>query len=256
MSSTMPSAKYSCSGSPLMFWNGRTASEGLSGQREGRTLGGVEANAENANGLRDVLQLRRAEVVDFKRQLAGGVLAHPRRDADAAGLGQRLKACGDDHAVAEQIVALRHHVALVHADAQVQPVASAAQCVLDRDGAAQRLHGAGEGGQEPVAGGLEHAASVRGRQRLNDIGPQRAHARQRARLVRADHGGIANHVGRQDAGQAASRLAHAHSPIRRTPLGGAYDHGAIQPNRRSPRCAGSKRANGKNPSSCRPASTS
>ncbi len=25
MSSTIPSAKYSCSGSPLMFWNGRTA---------------------------------------------------------------------------------------------------------------------------------------------------------------------------------------------------------------------------------------
>src|SRR5215471_10593321 len=32
MSSTMPSAKYSCSGSPLMFWKGRTAIEGLSGR--------------------------------------------------------------------------------------------------------------------------------------------------------------------------------------------------------------------------------
>ena len=31
ISSTMPSAKYSCSGSPLMFWNGNTAIEGLSG---------------------------------------------------------------------------------------------------------------------------------------------------------------------------------------------------------------------------------
>src|SRR5215831_4293003 len=31
MSSTMPSAKYSCSGSPLRFWNGRTAMDGLSG---------------------------------------------------------------------------------------------------------------------------------------------------------------------------------------------------------------------------------
>ena len=29
--STMPSAKYSCSGSPLMFWNGSTAIDGLSG---------------------------------------------------------------------------------------------------------------------------------------------------------------------------------------------------------------------------------
>ena len=31
MSSTMPSTKYSCSASPLMFWNGKTAIEGLSG---------------------------------------------------------------------------------------------------------------------------------------------------------------------------------------------------------------------------------
>jgi hypothetical protein len=31
ISSTMPSAKYSCSGSPLMFWNGKTAIDGLSG---------------------------------------------------------------------------------------------------------------------------------------------------------------------------------------------------------------------------------
>jgi hypothetical protein len=30
ISSTMPSTKYSCSGSPLMFWNGNTAIEGLS----------------------------------------------------------------------------------------------------------------------------------------------------------------------------------------------------------------------------------
>lgn len=31
MSSTIPSTKYSCSGSPLMFWKGRTPIEGLSG---------------------------------------------------------------------------------------------------------------------------------------------------------------------------------------------------------------------------------
>jgi hypothetical protein len=32
ISSTMPSAKYSCSGSPLMFANGSTAIDGLSGR--------------------------------------------------------------------------------------------------------------------------------------------------------------------------------------------------------------------------------
>jgi hypothetical protein len=38
MSSTMPSAKYSCSGSPLIFSNGSTTSDGLSGNgRAGRS---------------------------------------------------------------------------------------------------------------------------------------------------------------------------------------------------------------------------
>jgi hypothetical protein len=32
ISSTMPSTKYSCSGSPDMFWNGSTAIDGLSGR--------------------------------------------------------------------------------------------------------------------------------------------------------------------------------------------------------------------------------
>ena len=32
-SSVMPSVKNSCSGSPLMFWNGSTAMDGFVGQR-------------------------------------------------------------------------------------------------------------------------------------------------------------------------------------------------------------------------------
>ena len=39
ISSTMPSAKYSCSGSPLILAKGRTAIDGLSGS--GNAIGGV-----------------------------------------------------------------------------------------------------------------------------------------------------------------------------------------------------------------------
>ena len=43
----MPSAKYSCSGSPLMFVNGRTAMEGLSGSGSAlETLGAPRAPTE------------------------------------------------------------------------------------------------------------------------------------------------------------------------------------------------------------------
>src|SRR6516162_7159449 len=50
ISSTMPSTKYSCSGSPLMFWNGNTAIDGLSGSGgsvPGRGTTGPGAVAES-----------------------------------------------------------------------------------------------------------------------------------------------------------------------------------------------------------------
>src|SRR6185295_18821319 len=43
MSSTMPSLKYSCSGSSLIFWNGSTAIEGLSGSGKAGREGGPAA---------------------------------------------------------------------------------------------------------------------------------------------------------------------------------------------------------------------
>ena len=76
MSSTIPSAKYSCSGSPLMFWNGRTAIDGLSGSGSGGRSGRAEADAEHPDLCRNVLQRGLAEVVDLQRHLAGGVLPH------------------------------------------------------------------------------------------------------------------------------------------------------------------------------------
>jgi hypothetical protein len=53
MSSTTPSAKYSCSGSPLMFVKGRTAMEGLSGYqwRSGRKVPSGARIAEIARAL-------------------------------------------------------------------------------------------------------------------------------------------------------------------------------------------------------------
>ena len=46
ISSTIPSAKYSCSGSPLMFSNGSTAMDGLSGS--GGTALSLSLSALNA----------------------------------------------------------------------------------------------------------------------------------------------------------------------------------------------------------------
>jgi hypothetical protein len=66
ISSTMPSAKYSCSGSPLTFWNGSTAIEGLSGSaKAGRELGFAGARPPQ-----DVLQMVEPEVEARPRRLA------------------------------------------------------------------------------------------------------------------------------------------------------------------------------------------
>jgi hypothetical protein len=60
-----------------------------------------------------------AEVAEGEVELADGVFLHPRRDADAARLGQRFEACRDIDAVAEDVAILGDYVALVYADAEL-----------------------------------------------------------------------------------------------------------------------------------------
>ena len=141
-------------------------------QRQCRTLRRAEPNPEHLNLGCDVLKFRCAEIRHLQRDLAGGILADAPGNADAARLGKRFQARRDDHAITEQIVALRHHLALVHADAQPQAVRLGAQPLLNGDRAAQCLNGAGEGGEEAVACGLEQPASVLSRERLYQIGAQ------------------------------------------------------------------------------------
>src|ERR1700693_884668 len=101
MSSTMPSAKYSCSGTPLMF---------------------SHANPERAYLSRDVLQVLLADVLEAAIQPARGRLLHDTGDQDAARLGQRFQPRGHVHAVAVDILTGHYHVADVDADAQLNGV--------------------------------------------------------------------------------------------------------------------------------------
>ena len=129
MSSTIPSAKYSCSGSPLMFWNGRTAIDGMSGAPRsgaGAAIGLAPVRAcapssatVDADRPGDVLQLLLALVDKADIDPAFDVLLHARRHADAARLGEALEARRDVHAVAENIVVLDDDVADMDADAEV-----------------------------------------------------------------------------------------------------------------------------------------
>jgi hypothetical protein len=84
------------------------------------------------------------------------------------GFAERFQACRDVDAVAKDIVAVDDDVADVdphpehdlpfRSDARVAPDHAA----LDLDGAADRIHDAGEFHQHPIAGGLDDAAVVLG----------------------------------------------------------------------------------------------
>src|SRR5437016_9039539 len=91
MSSTMPSAKYSCSGSPLMFWNGSTAMEGLSGSARagpGRSIFGRHRcaalrHSPGPHGLGDIFQRLQTHVVEDDVDLAANLPLRVVGNADA-----------------------------------------------------------------------------------------------------------------------------------------------------------------------------
>src|SRR5438309_3554263 len=87
ISSTMPSTKYSCSGSPDMFWNGNTAIEGLSGKVSGGWTAGMPAGGRRSDFVSayrpsDVLEVLFAQIFEGQIEPAGRILLHPRRNAD------------------------------------------------------------------------------------------------------------------------------------------------------------------------------
>ena len=105
---------------------------------------------------RDVPKLLLAEVAEGEIELAGGVLLHPPRDADAARLGQGFKAGGDIDPIAEDVaVFLNDDVALMDADAPVDAALRRGARVLlghlglDVAGAAQRINSAAKLREEP-----------------------------------------------------------------------------------------------------------
>ena len=127
MSSTMPSAKYSCSGSPLMFWNGSTAIDGLSGSGSGARRRSVAAacalgeldDAIDAHRPRDVLDLLLAQIRRRRCRACRATCSRTTAaDADPAGLGQRFEPRGDVDAVAEDVAVLDDDVAEIDADAK------------------------------------------------------------------------------------------------------------------------------------------
>ena len=194
ISSTMSSAKYSCSGSPLMFWNGKTAIDGLSGSEGGRQIllarlprvqdpgvgtlsgnagegepgpkgrvgerSGIAIDLAGADWPRDILERLLAPVLEGEVEPTRGALLNGCRNADATRLGQAFEPGRDVDPVAENVAVLDDDVAHVDANAELdaplrwQGAIALGHGRLHLRRAAQRIDDAGELDKEAVAGGF------------------------------------------------------------------------------------------------------
>ena len=203
MSSVMPSVKYSCSGSPLMLTNGRTAIEGFSDVMK-CAAGVANGDAIDAHRPSDVLQILVPEVLAVENQLAGDVLANALRYAQAAGFGDPIQPCNHVDSVTEDVTVLDDDVALMYPDAkghrQVRRDAGIAwdHCPLYFDRALDGFDHAGELDQHPVAGRLDHAPVMLSDLRVDKLASVGPEGGKRPRLVDAHEATVAYHVGGQD----------------------------------------------------------
>ena len=179
-------------------------------------------NPVHPDRLGDVLDLLIAEIVERQRQLVANVIADDSRDTDRTGLGEGFQSGGDVDPIAEQVLAVDHDIADMHANAELHRLggrllrALHRDCRLHRDRALHGIDRAGEVGDDAVAGGVEDAAPVR-RDQLVDDGAARLQPGERADLVARHQPAVAGNVGGEDRGEFALYRMDRHAwllPIR------------------------------------------
>ena len=203
----MPSAKYSCSGSPLMFSNGRTAIDGWSGSagwpgsaaaapppgiarytRTGRSIF-LSARSPRCSKPHSSLPCTSSWAVPETQMQPGS--------ASSSQPG------GHVHAVAENTLVLENDVAEVHSHPkQHAPVGrdiavALVHRLLQRHRAFHGPDGARKRGQEPIAGSIHYRASEAPHHGKHDrlVRLQLSHRR---RFVLRHQARVARYVGRQD----------------------------------------------------------
>ena len=177
----------------------------LSDWRPGLAVG----HAVHAQRPGDVLDGLLAAIVEGDVELALDLLVDVRRDADAAGIGQFLKARRDVDAVAVDVVALDDHVAQVDADAERDaPIlgylgVALGHAALDGDRAIDRVDDARELDQRAVAHQLDDAPAVVRDLGVDEFGAVGLQHVERAGLVVAHQARIADDIRAQDSGKPA-----------------------------------------------------
>ena len=181
----------------------------LVSRRGGGGAGGDGMDVIDPHGMGDVLETALAQVLEIQAELAHRVLADAVGDADSPCDRQRLQPGGDVDTVADEVLALHDHFALVQADAEGHLLgrgavrAEGGQPLLDEDGRAQGEHDAGEFSQQPVAEFLEHPAAEHLHAGVDHVAACCVQPRQGAGLVLTEHAGESDDVGHENGGQSA-----------------------------------------------------
>ena len=217
ISSTMPSAKYSCSGSPLKFWNGSTAIDGLSGNANGTDADAAgfapRRMRQTCTGLAMFLTCCSPHILRGEVELVAHLVVHDAAHTDTARLGERFQTRRYIDAVAIDVVVVEDDVAEIDPDAELDalilrhPSVALGHRLLHLDRAAHRVDDTGELDQQPVAGGLDDPAPMLLDLRITQLAADRLQRGERALLVRPHQPRIARDIGGQDRGETAG-LAH------------------------------------------------
>ncbi len=139
-------------------------------------------------------------------ELLFDLVEHRLREADVARFGTRLEPRRDIHTVAEQVIALDHHIIKVHANAKLHPAIFGQVAVtilelpLDFYGATHRLDRAGELGDHAVAGAAEHPPTMVSDQPVDDLSVCVQHADRRF-LVGLYQSAVAGDVSGENGGE-------------------------------------------------------
>src|SRR6516164_3589815 len=172
MSSAMPSAKNSCSGSALILVSGNTATDGLSGRgsEEPTTWGTTREVTPPTRyaliGWGDVLRLLRAQIGKGQGQLRPDVVPNSTRDANATRLRESLQSSRDVNGVAEEVVSLHYDVADMDADPKPHLLIGRSINVLLGNGPLHRhstlhgIHSTGEIGKDAITSRGEDPTAI------------------------------------------------------------------------------------------------
>jgi len=182
MSSVMPSAKYSCSGSSLKFRNGRTAIARRSSNR-------AVAVAVDTDRSANVLEVLRTEIDEVEINLTHNPIVDRSRNVDAARLREGLEAGCNVDSIPEEIAFLDDDVVQIDPDTEHYPPVGQQCLVYSRtyfnqdNRAAHSLDDARELSKYLIAGPLNDASTKFADLRLNIFGPQGGQTGEATRLI-------------------------------------------------------------------------